>query len=311
MSVLERVYFLHGELTRNRFPNARSLMREFEISLPTARRDIAYLRDRLLAPLAYDARKNGFYYTYDDFNLPFENSPRIIFLLGMLNRLAEETGLSGLPEIRQLEKRLSTVVAQDYQHIIASVHCEWVEVEHPQPRIFDTIIEAIVKNRQLQIQYRTPHKDETSRTIEPHKLINYQGRWYLAAWCTLRQDVRMFHLARIHQASPGDKAQLETKRVFADLDQSFGIFKGEPLYKAELQFTGTAAELVRNQLWHKDQVLAETQDGIRLTLPVNDDREIMMKVLQYGAQARVIGPPELREKIIEQIRLLGASYDLG
>ena len=311
MSVLERVYFLHGELTRNRFPNARSLMREFEISLPTARRDIAYLRDRLLAPLAYDARKNGFYYTDDDFNLPFENSPRIIFLLGMLNRLAEETGLSGLPEIRQLEKRLSTVVAQDYQHIISSVHCEWVEVEHPKPRIFDTIIEAIVKSRQLQIHYRTPHKDETSRTIEPHKLINYQGRWYLAAWCTLRQDVRMFHLARIQEAHPGDKAQLETKRVFDDLDQSFGIFKGEPLYMAELQFTGTAAELVRNQLWHKDQALIETEDGIILTLPVSDDREIMMKVLQYGGEAEVLKPDHLRNSVREQLKLMSRRYGLN
>jgi predicted DNA-binding transcriptional regulator YafY len=311
MSVLERVYFLHGELTRNRFPNARSLMREFEISLPTARRDIAYLRDRLLAPLAYDARKNGFFYTDDDFNLPFENSPRIIFLLGMLNRLAEETGLSGLPEIRQLEKRLSTVVAQDYQHIISSIHCEWVEVEHPSPVIFDTIIEAIVKNRQLQLTYRTPQKEETSRTVEPRKLINYQGRWYLAAWCTLRQDTRMFHLARIQEAQPGDKAQLAPDQPFDVLDKSFGIFKGEPLYEAQIRFNGTAAELVKNQLWHKDQVLEETGDGVILSLPVSDDREIMMKVLQYGSQALVLGPEHLREKVEQEIRSMHTGYDTG
>ena len=47
MSLLERVYFLHQQLTENRYPNSRTLMEEFEISQPTARRDFAYLRDRL------------------------------------------------------------------------------------------------------------------------------------------------------------------------------------------------------------------------------------------------------------------------
>ncbi len=308
MSLLERVYYFHGELTRSRFPNARSLMSEFEISLPTARRDIAYLRDRLLAPLSYDAKKNGFFYTESDFSLPFENSPRIIFLLGMLNRLAEETGLSDLPEIRQLEKRISAILDQDYRHILSSIHCEWVEVEHPDPVIFDTIIEAIIKKRQLDISYRTPQKKETSRTIEPLKLISYQGRWYLLAWCTLRDDYRIFHLARIREAQRGGKPRAIARPDPEDLQRSFGIFKGEPRYQAEILFTGTAAELVKHQLWHKDQIIRKTAEGIILLLPVSDDREIMMKILQYGPEAKVLSPGHLHEEIRKKLSLMVQLY---
>ena len=136
MSLLERIYFFHDELTRNRFPNSRTIMQEFEISLPTARRDIAYLRDRLLAPLEFDSGKNGFYYSDDSFNLPFENSPRIVFLLGILNRLAEETGLSGLPEIQQLEKKLISMIPQGNSLITDNIQCEWIEVEYPDPSCF-------------------------------------------------------------------------------------------------------------------------------------------------------------------------------
>ncbi len=50
MSLLERIYFLHAELSANRYPNSKTLIEAFEISQPTARRDFAYLRDRLLAP---------------------------------------------------------------------------------------------------------------------------------------------------------------------------------------------------------------------------------------------------------------------
>jgi predicted DNA-binding transcriptional regulator YafY len=308
MSLLERVYYFHSELTRERFPNSRSLMREFEISLPTARRDIAYLRDRLLAPLSFDTKKNGFYYTKSGFNLPFENSPRIIFLLGMLNRLAEETGLSDLPEIRQLEKRISGILDQDYRHIISSIHCDWVEVEHPDPLIFDTIIETIVKKRQLEIAYRTPQKEKTLRTVEPLKLISYQGRWYLSAWCTLRRDYRIFHLARILRAERGEKSHSPVRHEPEDLERSFGIFKGEVRYQAEILFTGTAAELVKNQLWHKNQIVRKTEDGIILILPVSDDREIMMKVLQYGSLAQVLRPSMLRDKIQQEISRMTALY---
>ena len=309
MSLLERVYFLHNQLSNNRYPNSRTLMEEFEISLPTARRDFAYLRDRLLAPVEFDQKKNGFYYTEDDFSLPFENSPRIVFLLGMLNRLAEETGISNLPEIRQLEKRLTTMVGQDTIHITDAIHCEWVEVEYPDPKIFDTIIEAILKKRQLAISYRSPSRKNTKRTIEPLKLINYQGRWYLSAWCLLRDAHRTFHLARFIGAELTNKSRSAPEMSSQHLDRSFGIFKGPPRYIAEILFTGTAAELVKNQVWHKDQKIFFEENKTTLQIPVHDDREIMMKILQYGSQAMVLKPNHLKQKIFNEIDQLFKIYE--
>ena len=276
-------------------------MEEFEISQPTARRDFAYLRDRLLAPIEFDQQKNGFYYTEDNFNLPFENSPRIMFLLGMLGRLAEETGLRDLPEIKQLEMRLSSMVGQEYAHLTDSIHCEWVEVEYPDPDIFDTIIEAIVKKRQLAISYRSPSKENTARTVEPLKLINYQGRWYLSAWCLLRGCHRTFHVARIISAELNESSPSTHDLTDSELDRSFGIFKGPPRYTAEILFTGTAAELVKHQVWHKDQEIVEAGEGTLLRIPVHDDREIMMKILQYGDQAKVISPDKLASKIHAEV----------
>jgi len=58
MSQLERIYFFHQKLKNNRFPNARTLQEEFELSRATAHRDINSLRDRLLAPLAFDSTQN-------------------------------------------------------------------------------------------------------------------------------------------------------------------------------------------------------------------------------------------------------------
>ena len=45
MSQLERIYFFHQKLKNNRFPNARTLQDEFELSRATAHRNINYLLD--------------------------------------------------------------------------------------------------------------------------------------------------------------------------------------------------------------------------------------------------------------------------
>lgn len=309
MSLLERIYFFHEELKNNRFPNAKNLVEQFEIAPATARRDIAYLRDRLLAPLAFSSQKNGFFYTEENFGLPFENSPKITFLLGMLNKLAEEAGLGGLAEVKELEKKLASLLFPEYHKVIDAVHCEWVEVEDVQSHIFETIVEAIVKDRFLNITYRSAEGRQSDRKVEPNRLINYQGRWYLMAFCSLRNETRVFHIARISASSISDEKVLKPQEPHPDyLEQSFGIFTGDIQYHATIHFSSTAAELIQHQYWHKDQEITTVSDGILLTLPVSDDREILMKVLQYGARAKVIKPDSLRLRIENEIKQMQNLY---
>lgn len=311
MSLLERIYYFHGELKNKRYPNATSLVNQFEISPATARRDIAYLRDRLLAPLDFDQARNGFYYNEEGFALPFEQSPKIIFLLGMLSKIADETGLGSLEEVQSLEEKLSELVFPEYSKLVDAIHCEWVEVESIQPAIFEAIIEATVTRKTLQIVYRSAQAKESERVLEPVRLVSYQGRWYLLAYCRLRQDMRLFHIARIHSTCLGRETfKRESEDNYnAYLNSAFGIFKGEVLFNATISFTSTAAELVKHQRWHRDQQIEEVEDGILMHLPVNDERELLMKVLQYGAMARVVKPDFLRERIHQEARAITALYD--
>ncbi|KJS00917.1 MAG: hypothetical protein VR65_10990 [Desulfobulbaceae bacterium BRH_c16a] len=309
MSFLERVFYFHQEASQGNFPNARTLIEHFEVSLATARRDINYLRDRLFAPLAFDSKRNGFYYQNEGFRLPFEESPRIVFLLAMLGKFAEEAGLGSLPEVRQLEQRLATLISADYQKIVDSLFCQWIEVESIDHTIFETIIEAVVKKRLIVFEYRPIGGQSRERTVAPLQIINYQGRWYLYGFCNLRLENRLFHIARISKAALGNSpmpADLQFDRNH--LIQSFGIFQGKPRYQAEILFTSKAADLVRKQHWHKDQELTAVDDGLLLRLPVSDSRELLMKVLQHGSLARVISPPELVMQAQKETSAMAGLY---
>lgn len=310
MSLLERVYFFHQQVKKKKYPNSKSLIEEFETSLATSRRDIAYLRDRLLAPLAFSSKENGFYYTDENFGLPFENSSKITLLLGMFSKLAEEAGLGQLDEIKQVELKLASLLTPEYQKVIDAIHCEWVEIEDVQTSTFEMIIDAIVHDSVLEITYRSVMGNQSERAVEPAKLIHYQGRWYLLAYCRLRSENRFFHIARITSATITKEKIDQRKPIPAGyLDQSFGIFKGDIQYHAKILFTGRAAELIQYQRWHKNQQIEPCENGIVLTLPVSDHRELSMKILQYGSLAKVIEPQSLKQYLKKEICKMSSLYD--
>jgi len=69
-----------------------------------------------------------------------------------------------------------------------------------------------------------------------------------------------------------------------------------------------AAERVRSQHWHPAQVVEEQKEGILLHLPVADDRELIMKILQFGDEAEVIAPRELRNRVQKKIAKMIKKY---
>jgi len=309
MSLLERIYFFHSKVQSGRFPNTTNLIHEFEISSATAHRDVAYLRDRLLAPLAFNHRKNGYYYTSNDFQLPFEDSPSMTLILGLLGNLAEESGLSGLPEISAIRKKLQGVLFPGQRDISELLHCEWSEREIIKGNIFKAVLRALREQQQLRLHYRDGTGQMSRRIVEPMKLVNYQGHWYLLAWCRSRQGRRMFHLARMEETEQIAASTEHTIEKDDDwLTGSFGIFKGPVSFQATIRFTGTAAKIIRHQHWHPDQELQQKNDGLLLKLPVADDRELIMKVLQFGSQAEIIAPEKLRKKLEEEIRHMTRLY---
>ena len=307
MSVLERIYYFHDQIQSGRFPNTRVLVDQFEISPATAHRDVAYLRDRLLAPLAFDQRKNGYYYT-SPFSLPFENSPDMALLLGMLSNLAAESGLGDLPQLKTFRTRLGQMLFPGHQDITDLLHCEWIQQEKIGDNIFARVLEGLRRRRQLAIDYRDSFNRISSRAIDPLKLVNYQGRWYLLAWCHLRRDRRLFHLARMTRVTLSETPSIHRlERDDPWLSQSFGIFKGPVRFQAVIRFTGRTADMVSHQRWHPDQVMEQRDGALYLTLPVADERELMGRILQFGAGAELVAPDWLRHKLRREI---GAMADL-
>ena len=63
MSANTRIQLLHKKMSMKSYPNAQRIAERFGISHRQAQRDFDYLRRELGAPIEYDAKKKGFYYS--------------------------------------------------------------------------------------------------------------------------------------------------------------------------------------------------------------------------------------------------------
>ena len=63
MNANTRIQWLHKRILNQSYPNAQRLAERFHISHRQAQRDLETLKNKLGAPLAYDGKRKGFYYT--------------------------------------------------------------------------------------------------------------------------------------------------------------------------------------------------------------------------------------------------------
>jgi len=311
MTGYERIHWLYERLKRKAFPSRPQFLACFEVSASTFKRDLAFLRDRLGAPIDYDPSRQGYFLTDTDFELPsfWFNRSHLLILAGICRQL-ELFALS--PCISELRARLMAMLApDDGQPLVDIFSFETVGCATCDNANFDTLTEAMLYGRLVDIVYRSGQNGEiTSREVEPYRLHNYMGAWYLIGFCRERQAPRSFQLGRILELQVmEEKIGARRFAVQEYIAGPFGIFKGVELTTVVLDFSPAMARIVKSEFWHQDQSMESLPNGgLRLSLPVADLTEIRMKVLQYGSQVEVIVPEELRAQVAAEALAVAGMY---
>ncbi len=309
--IVERAFWFHNRVVKGEFPNATGLAKQFEISTKTAQRAIAFLRDRMSAPLEYATAQKGYFYSDKSYELPSRmvSEDEILALL-MAGKLLESSAGGFIGDaIGKFGKKLFRDVGRfgmTESIIEEGFSASWHGHSPAYLKTFRSMAAALLHRRPVLIHYRSPQSDATTvRTVEPHHLQYYMANWMLLAWCRKRGDWRKFHLARISKFETlkenfEPKPEKEWGRL---LQQSFGVFQGREQTWVKLRFVPFRARWIRDQIWHPDQKIEEEPGGgIVLAFPVADFREVQMEILKYGADVEVLEPDSLRKNIADEIR---------
>ena len=311
-SPLQRFAHIDQAVRSGRWPNGPKLATELEVSVRTIYRDIEFMRDRLHAPVSYDANRKGFYYTNQSFRLPgFAVSEGEYLALFLAERLLQQyRGTSFASDIARLFRKVTDLlpapVMIDLDHLNEQVSFRHQGIEPGDIRRFEQLHRSIREGRQLEIVYWTASRDVTGRRlIDPYHLASIDGDWYLAAYCHLREEVRLFSPSRIRELrETGESFERPADfRINEYLDVGFRKMRGAgPMEIVRLLFTPQAARYVREKVWHPTQKLREHADGsLTLTFRVNHLLEVKRWVLSFGADCEVLGPKILQQQICTEL----------
>ena len=321
MDRTERFYKIDNLLHVNAVVPITRFLRELEVSRATFKRDIEYMRDRLNAPIEWDRGDGGYRYTSgvtgQQQSLPglWFNASEAYALLMMQALLSEmQPGLLG-PHIAPLKARLRAVI-ESGKHPAGDVESRVkllsVAARPVTDQNFEVVAAALLGRQRLQILYYSRVRNESSiREVSPQLLIHHRGNWYLGAWCHQQEAMRSFSMDAIEQASVLSKSSkaMPKKALDGFVGQGYGIFSGSDVQWAKLRFTEERARWVSRELWHPLQRLTAQKDGrLVMELPFTDLRELSMDILRQGRHVEVLGPPELRAQVAQELRETLGQY---
>ena len=304
---LERMLRIHDELNRGAPANCATLGKALAVSPKTIARDLAFMSARLDLPIDYDESKRVFRYTRPVAAFPTMQVTEGEVVALLIGRKALEQ-YRGTPFHRQLAASFAKITASLQNKIsfnatdkLRTISFKSSGVGKSDVAVFNALSRALLRELEVEFDYRKPGEaTPTQRRVQPYHFVHHDNLWYLIGFDLMRGELRTFAVPRVSAprvttAEFKRPADFDPEKFFA---KAFGVFGGDGDYRVVVRFSAAVADRIREREWHDSQQLRELPDGgLELELRLGALPEIERWVLSWGAHARVMEPPELRERM--------------
>jgi proteasome accessory factor C len=145
--------------------------------------------------------------------------------------------------------------------------------------------------RKVDLLYCGSDQEPSRRVVHPYQVVQAGKSWYLVAWCEKAHETRHFRVERILGVSELD-ATFEPRDDVPMITGPGNLMSAGQVVLATVAFSPKITRWIREQ--HPDG--EDAADGRYLVrFRVADPRWLIREVLQYGAEAELLGPEALRE----------------
>lgn len=300
----------HGKLS------ARTLSKRLEVSTRTVMRDVAALSASGV-PVYTERGPNGGIALLPDFRtgvtgLTSEESKALFVLL--TDRAHADLGLA--PALRSALRKVMAALPENHRgqaeatsRLVLVDPARWRGTRAPAPDALAPVQEAVFTGRRLHLRYRDGKGALTTRTTDPHGLVNKAGTWYLVA--SHRGAHRLFRLDRVLSATVLDQQARRSPHELADLWDQLR----KRVDEAPAQLVATVAVrrplLPRFLVFHAQDLDGDPED-------LDEDRALVRlrfravptatTLLSFGADVEVLDPPELRTELAARAAAVTELY---
>ncbi|MER7520598.1 YafY family protein [Streptomyces sp. NPDC126499] len=287
------------------------------VTARTVRRDVERLR-RLGYPVNATPGTGGGYQLGAGAELPpllLDDEEAVAVAVGL--RAAAGQGVEGIGEssVRALAK-LEQVLPGRLRRRVGALNAFTVPMlrtplDRVDPAVLTELANACRDAERLRFAYRDHEGAATRRTVEPHRLVCSERRWYLVAWDVDRADWRTFRADRIVPTPPHGprfpprEPPAEDLAAYVAKGVSTAAYATEATIRLHVPLAEAAAAV-----GIADGVLtAEGDASCLLATGAHSLDLLVIHVSMLGLEFEVIDPPELTDRVRALRDLLSRALD--
>ncbi len=175
---------------------------------------------------------------------------------------------------------------------------------HDLPHI-DELRKALRDHKKVRITYRRGGAhDATDRVVRLYAIMPASGMWYAIAWCEESDGLRVFRMDRVENVSTlADRYEIpSTFSVSETMRNGKGLKADSAPTGMKVRYSAKIARWIAE----REGVPLDADGSLTMEHPLADAEWGIRHVLQYGADAEIVEPPELRAEIIKRLGALSA-----
>ncbi len=296
MQVNNRLFEIVYILMQKRKTTAKELADRFEVSTRTIYRDIETLSTANIPIYASKGKDGGIglldEYVLNKTILSEEEQNQILFALQGMKKV------KGQDEKDILEK-LSILFNKKINDWIKIDFSNWGNIQEER---FDMIKSAILNKQLVQFTYYNSNGEESKRTVEPLQIWFKDKSWYLVSYCKLKQDYRIFKIARIKEVKIlQEHFERELPKEEDNEKYNFKIIE------LELEISKAMTYRVYDEFESKE--IMRKEDGnfiIKVKYPENE--WVYGYILSFGEHIKVLSPIKAKNIIKDKLEKTLKNY---
>ena len=205
-----------------------------------------------------------------------EEQNQILFALQGMKKLGKQ-------DEKDILEKLSTLFNKKIDDWIRIDFSNWSK-NNAQEKRFDMIKSAILNKELIEFTYYNSNGEESKRIVEPLQIWFKDKAWYLVSYCKLKEDYRVFKVARIK----------EIKVLEEHFERELPRKKKEERYNfksvlLELEISKEMAYRVYDEF--ENEEISKNEDGnfiVNVEYPENE--WVYGYILSFGEYAKVLKP---------------------
>lgn len=302
---IDRMFGILAVLLNHEKVKARDLAERFEVSLRTIYRDIEAINKAGIPIVTYPGFGGGVGIVPE-----FKLDKSLLSSDEMKNIMA---GLKGLQTISD-DAKIKTLIAKldpggnqfiPLEHDIIIDLSSWNENSNISEKI--RLFRKAIFNHQYAVLNYYSNAGYSERRIEPYRLLFKESNWYIYAYCTMRNNFRLFKLNRIVQYRIENEHYVT--RPLPQIPTKWeGDFNDDIKNEIVLAFNSSLRYLVIDAFGVDGFV--ESDDGKLIARFKSANQSFTYNfILGFGNQVEVLSPASLRESIKAQAQKIVEVYE--